>query len=105
MKEIQLTQWKAALVDDDDFDELSKYKWYAHKKWERFYAGRKMAIEWRNKTILMHNFIMKTPKWMLTDHKDNNWLKNTRENLRICNASQNGMNRGKLKNNTSWFKW
>ena len=28
MKEIPLTQGKFTIVDDDDYEELSKYKWY-----------------------------------------------------------------------------
>jgi hypothetical protein len=42
MKEIQLTQGKVALVDDDDFDYLSQWKWYAHKPSTRdiYYAVR-----------------------------------------------------------------
>lgn len=31
MKTINLTQEKIAYVDDEDFDRLSKFKWYAKK--------------------------------------------------------------------------
>jgi hypothetical protein len=30
MKTIPLTQGKAAIVDDDDYERLSQYKWCAH---------------------------------------------------------------------------
>jgi hypothetical protein len=104
-KEIKLTQWKVALVDDEDFDELNKYKWCLWQRWK--YAWRWI---WNKDTgkqvwIRMHSFIMKTPEWMLTDHIDWDWLNNQKSNLRVCTAAQNQMNRGKSSLNTSWYKW
>jgi hypothetical protein len=32
VKEIPLTQGKVALVDDEEYDELIKYKWFAMQK-------------------------------------------------------------------------
>ena len=40
MKEIQLTQGKVAIVDDEDYPELLKYKWCAYKGGNTFYAAR-----------------------------------------------------------------
>ena len=38
------------------------------------------------------------------DHRDENGLNNQKYNLRFCTISQNLMNRGKQKNNTTGFK-
>lgn len=89
-KEIKLTQGKVAIVDDKDYEYLSQFKWH----WKsNNYAARESS----RKTIFMHREIMKPQDGMLIDHIDGNGLNNQRNNLRICNKSQNGMNR---QNNT-----
>lgn len=45
----------------------------------------------------MHREIMMPPQGMQVDHIDRNGLNNTRENLRICTASQNHGNRKRDK--------
>jgi len=40
MKQIKLTQGKFALVDDEDFEFLNSFKWYAMRHKNTFYAGR-----------------------------------------------------------------
>ena len=37
-KQIPLTKGKVALVDDQDYDLLSKYKWHAYKDCYTWYA-------------------------------------------------------------------
>lgn len=106
MKEIKLTQGKIALIDDEDFEELSRYKWCAKKNRKTFYAIRgikKTNGKWT--TLYMHRFILReSNSLVITDHKDENGLNNQKYNLRPCTASKNKMNRGKQANNTSGFK-
>jgi hypothetical protein len=53
---------------------------------------------------LLHRIIMNPPQDKQIDHKNRNRLDNRRTNLRICTVSENQMNRGKTKSNTSGFK-
>lgn len=71
------------LIDDEDFERVSQYRWFAHDK--RGYIQGKIA----KKNILLHRFIMGTPKGWETDHINHNPLDNRKNNLRICTKSQN----------------
>ena len=98
MKEIQLTQGKVTLIDDEDYKVLSNYNWCYHKK-----DG---AVTRNLGTIIkLHRVIIKTPKGMEVDHINGNKLDNRKENLRICTHSEN-MKNTKIKrvNNTSGYK-
>ena len=102
MKEIPLTKGKIAIVDDDDYGELIKYKWclsgsgYAIRQSPRNHYARHL--------IHMHREINKTPVNMFTDHINHNRLDNRKENLRTVTTSQNHMNKSPQTNNTSGFR-
>lgn len=104
MPQIQLTQGKFALVDDEDFEFLNQWKWYAIKARTTFYAVRNVGRSPFQKRVWMHRAIMNTPAEMDTDHRDNNGLNNQRENLRVCTNTQNQANKNKQTNNTSGYK-
>ena len=101
MKQISLTRGLVSIVDDQDYDCLCQWKWYAlrvgkkngHK---RYYAAR---TDYRSRRcILMHREILKAPDGMLIDHKDpEGSLDNRRENLRLCDHAQNAANSRKRK--------
>ena len=100
MKRIPLTQGKFALVDDEDYLTISRYKWC--------FGNNGYAIRSSYKTnsnhSLMHRMIIDTPKGMLTDHINGDKLDNRRSNLRIATKSENMMNAGMRTNNKSGFK-
>uniref|UniRef100_A0A6H1ZRX6 Putative homing endonuclease n=1 Tax=viral metagenome TaxID=1070528 RepID=A0A6H1ZRX6_9ZZZZ len=105
MKEIKLSQNKVALVDDEDFEYLNQFKWYALKKPNTYYAVRHIRLANGKQTLIqMHRVILNVPKGMETDHKNQNGLDNRRINIRICTKSENGMNRNSYKNSSSRFK-
>ena len=86
MKEIPLTRGKFALVDDEDYEWLSQWKWYCSTTG---YAVRGC----KNRILYMHREIAKTKPGMLTDHINRNKLDNRKENLRFCSHRENMKNR------------
>ncbi len=85
---IPLTQGKVAVVDADDYDWLSRYKWYANKKASGFYACTHKG----QRLLYMHRLITGAPKDLVVDHIDRNSLNNRRSNLRLCTKRQNSFN-------------
>lgn len=105
MKEIKLTQNKFAIIDDEDFDRISKFKWSAHNRGRTFYAITNILINGRYKTQGMHRLIIEdNPLKSDIDHIDGNGLNNQKSNLRICTNRQNQMNTKPRKNCTSHYK-
>lgn len=102
MRLIPLTQGKFAIVDDEDYDYLSQFKWsvtstgYAHR-------NAKIGLN-KRRYIKMHAVVAQTPQGMETDHINRNRLDNRKSNLRICTHTENMRNQTKHKNNKSGFK-
>ena len=103
MRIIKLTQGKYTIIDGEDYERVSKFKWCASKVQNNFYATR--SDHKNNKTIRLHRFIMNitNPK-IVIDHINCNSLDNRKYNLRLCSHQQNLCNRGEMKNNTSGYK-
>jgi len=96
MKKIALNKGMFALVDNEDFEVLSKYKWS--------YSGG-YAKRWANlTTVCMHNFIMDTPYGMVVDHIDHNRLNNQKKNLRVCTPQENHENAKSSIKNASGYQ-
>lgn len=87
---------RRVFVDDADYDEISKYRWYIHP---RGYALAQID----GKTVLMHRLIMQPPEDMQIDHIDRDKTNNQRINLRIVTKSVNAQNIAPKSNNTSGF--
>ncbi len=107
MKSILLTQGKIALVDDEDFNRLNVYKWYAYKKPNKnrliWYAARSTAAI--PHTLKMHREILglHDPK-IQVDHRNGDGLNNQKFNLRQALHGQNQQNMRKHVGCTSRFK-
>jgi hypothetical protein len=88
MKEIKLSRARIAIVDDDDFEELSKFKWYINENVDhtKQYAMRsklsKESNELTGTKVYMHRSVLKIhDKNVTVKHKNGNTLDNRKENL------------------------
>lgn len=108
MKKIPLTRGQFAIVDDDDFERLSQFRWQAHphRTTNSYYACRTAKKNENNGrlSIRMHREIMKAKRGEQVDHINRNTLDNRKENLRFCTGGQNCANKGIVSTNTSGFK-
>lgn len=106
---IELNRGMVAVVDDQDFDMVRKYKWHAHVHSSgHVYARTNIPCGKngkRQKGLLMHRLILgiNDPS-VKCDHRDGDGLNNTRENIRTCSVSQNGMNKGAQRNSSTGVK-
>jgi hypothetical protein len=106
MKTIHLTRGKVAIVDDDDYDRVSQYKWYATAGGK--YAARADYANGRNhpRNVYMHRFIMNAPDGVDVDHINGDPFDNRKSNLRICTRAENLQNsRKKIRNGHSTSKY
>ena len=94
MKTIHLTQGQITFVDDEDYDYLNQWKWYAKRCNNLYYAGRNVVLKNEKHTsILMHKVILPTSNGKIqVDHIDRNGLNNQKYNLRKATNTQNAIN-------------
>ena len=101
--EIPLTRGQVAIVDAEDFEWLSQYKWQA--KWDKckkgYYATTGRLILKSFNTTIMHRVIIGAKKGEIVDHIDGNGLNNTKSNLRIVTRTENAINHRIRSDNTS----
>jgi len=96
---------RVALVDDEDYEYLSQFNWYAYKKTNSYYAMRTAKIDGsKRKGVQMHREILKVPRGFMVDHRNGNGLDNQRHNLRKATCRQNQHNRKPNYNSTSRYK-
>lgn len=92
MRYIPLTQGQIAIVDDEDYEELSQFKWYAQKRGQTYLAARTYYENGKKKFEYMHRRIVRAPDGLVVDHINGNGLDNRRSNLRICTRAENNRN-------------
>lgn len=107
---VELSNGYTAIVDDEDFERVSRYKWsykpvsgkgYAARK-AYYGGGRKNPIR---ETIQLHRFIMgANDRKVVVDHINGDGLDNRRSNLRLCTQAENMRNSAIYSCNKTGYK-
>jgi hypothetical protein len=91
-KEIILTKGKVAIVDDEDYERLSEWKWHvvngkyaARSVWDGKSKTKKM--------VLLHREVMSATDGFDVDHINLNTFDNRKANLRVVTHQDNCFNR------------
>lgn len=95
-REIPLTQGMVAIVDDEDYDFLNQWKWFARRsaRSKTFYAARTVRVgAGERRALFMHGHLMPPIGNWRPDHADRNGLNNQKANLRYALPGQNMANR------------
>ena len=113
MKTVQLypeRHGQVALVDDADFEHISKHRWTAFKQKRPdgsakcWYAVRNVRSGGKSKLHLMHRVILGAQDGTSVDHVNGNGIDNRRCNLRFCTALQNSQNMAPSLRGSSSYK-
>lgn len=100
------------LVDEDDYVKFFDYVWLA--EWQKsvgsYYAKRHEMVNGKSITIYLHREILGLPRnpgrgcLLKADHINHNTLDNRKCNLRICDNTQNVINRRRMSNGKGSFR-
>lgn len=107
-RKIPLTKGLFAIVDDEDYELVSRYKWHAHKtsaggrKWYALHTERRP--DGSKLHIRMHRLICGLPPFKedptqsIPDHLDSDGLNNRKSNLRVTKQRKN------MLSNPNWSR-
>jgi HNH endonuclease len=98
---VPLTKGQFALVDDEEHERLSQYRWWFNSKG---YAVRSYTVNGKQIVLCMHRIILNAQRGQYVDHIDDNRLNNVRSNLRLCTQQQNLRRRCLFKNSSTHLK-
>ena len=99
--EILTTNNKIVMVDIEDYELVSSFRWWAQKSYYTFYAQRNVKVNFKYTTQYMHTMITGFP---YVDHINGDGLDNRKENLRESNNTLNKANARKRTGCTSKYK-
>ncbi len=104
-RKIHLTQGMHTIVDADDYDWLTQWKWQLRNNVGKLYARRgwRKGDLFKAKGIEMHRLILGWDSPLLSDHINGNGLDNRRCNLRLVTPRENRLNTHKIRDGTSKY--
>lgn len=86
--EFQLPTGQVLIIDDEDFDEVSKHEWSVNNGYVKSNTASPPQL---------HRFVMKAGLYkdsrMVVDHINRDTFDNRKANLRICTYAENNMNK------------
>lgn len=103
-KYIPLTKGRRAIIDAEDYDELSKYKWrvdsggYAVRT-AHMGVDRGVPVK---KQLRMHRFVAKAKPDEIIDHVNCNKLDNRKSNLRTVDKTASNINQPRVFSNSGF---
>ena len=106
---LELANGGFTLIDNEDYELLSKYNWFGTNFGKGKSPMANMKIDGKWVTKRMHRFLMGDPRGLVIDHINHNPLDNRRRNLRACTPQENRFNSkpvGRIKGVTKQHnKW
>lgn len=108
IKKIILTQNQVTFVNDEDYERLNQWKWYAwfSKGTKSCYVVRAVYKDGKQQKVSMAREIMglEFGDKREVDHHDHDTLNNQRDNLRVCTGGENHHNRRPHRDCKSAYK-
>lgn len=96
MQKIKLSKGLFAVVDDEDFERMNAFKWYAslESRGTKFYAIRRITVSGKRVKVRMHHAVLNMtsadlPEGHVCDHVNHDSLDNRKENLEIVTQTEN----------------
>lgn len=103
-REIPVSKGLVAIVDEEDYPEISKFTWHARKDGHFYYPATWVGPRKTRKYVMMHQMIMGVIPGKKIDHIDRKPLNNSRSNLRHVDHRTNCLNTAMWASNTSGYR-
>ena len=101
---VPLTQGYEAIIDAADAEAVKAWDWYAKMNGGTTYAVRTCREGQRQRTVMLHRFLLGGQSGPHVDHRDGDGLNNRRNNLRSATCQQNQHNAKRRADNKSGVK-